>query len=340
MLRRFRELFATDWVAHYKLDIDGLAGVTTSGPEVPRAFFQELSRGVRAGELGFAFSLGTPEQAQRDRAILFHSARNALALGHREQRRLGFTSAAYRKQLAPLARNVELHDRHGIADHAQLRILICDGPQILAYVNTLSARPITHRQQRLFRATTTLLRRRLVADHRLAQAQLAHRGLAAALEAIGRSGFIVDARGVPLHANVLGLAFLDAERDARAQFRDAIADRSRTFDVVRLSEPGTPPQYLLIRRVPDLAHAAAAIALEYKLGDRAREILLLAVTGDTTKSIAAQLAVAENTVDYHLTRLFRRFGVRSRVELQRVLLDRYARLARIGDFPSSENEPD
>lgn len=52
-----------------------------------------------------------------------------------------------------------------------------------------------------------------------------------------------------------------------------------------------------------------------KLTERQALILKLIARGETTKSIAASLGVCEQTVDYHLERLMRRFKAHSRTHL-------------------------
>jgi two-component system nitrate/nitrite response regulator NarL len=54
---------------------------------------------------------------------------------------------------------------------------------------------------------------------------------------------------------------------------------------------------------------------DFGLTRREREILTLVVEGDTNKGIARRLSVGQDTVKHHLTSIFNKTGVSSRLEL-------------------------
>jgi len=55
------------------------------------------------------------------------------------------------------------------------------------------------------------------------------------------------------------------------------------------------------------------------LTDREREIAALVAEGKSNKQVAAAVFLSEKTVEHHLSRIFAKVGVRSRVELTRVI---------------------
>lgn len=323
------DLMETDIVTHWGISADAaqvrLRDVVVAGPRVPSAaYFRELAKGVESGEIGFLFTPNAPERAQRNRPVLVPGARSTLRLRRAESQRLGLSNPALGRLLPGLERIVELLERFHIADLYHLRTLICDGPEILCYLNALDERVPTRRQRRLFRHATTLLHRRLLLDKRLAAARIERAALDATLEALGRAAFLVDLRGAVLHANALGEDALDREDGLRAELRRATQGDAPSFDVVRLSVSGLPPHFLAMRRVAELGQFARALAGEYDLGRRATQVFALCAAGESTKSIATKLDLADNTVEYHLTQIFRRFGVSGRAGLHAMLLARLA----------------
>ena len=60
-----------------------------------------------------------------------------------------------------------------------------------------------------------------------------------------------------------------------------------------------------------MGHSAAGDALT----DRERAIAELVVAGETNKQVGARLYLSEKTVETHLSRVYAKLGVKSRVEL-------------------------
>ena len=87
----------------------------------------------------------------------------------------------------------------------------------------------------------------------------------------------------------------------------------------------------LARRLGDDAarrRLAAGTALEH-LSDRERQIAALVARGKTNRAIGASLAIAEKTVEKHLTMMYGKLAVRSRAEL----------VARLGEVPTEPTSP-
>jgi two-component system nitrate/nitrite response regulator NarL len=90
------------------------------------------------------------------------------------------------------------------------------------------------------------------------------------------------------------------------------------------------------KMLTDLVHALAAVVRgieipaprDFGLTRREREIVALAVRGETNRAIARRLSVGQDTIKHHLTNIFHKTGVSSRLEL--ALLAMHDRLVGAG----------
>lgn len=157
-------------------------------------------------------------------------------------------------------------------------------------------------------------RARLAAETEL-RAQT-ERALTATLGALPGAAFVVEADGSVRGANAAGEAAL-AQGGASTRSRLLRAARSREpgYVVTPLVEAGGP--WLVVSSdVGDaLAARLASAAERWSLSERQREVLAGVVRGRSNKEIAADLACAENTVEYHLTTTLKKVGVDSRAAL-------------------------
>jgi two-component system nitrate/nitrite response regulator NarL len=71
----------------------------------------------------------------------------------------------------------------------------------------------------------------------------------------------------------------------------------------------------VVRALSAVATAGRTPSGDFGLTRREREILTLVVEGDTNKGIARRLSVGQDTVKHHLTSIFNKTGVSSRLEL-------------------------
>jgi DNA-binding CsgD family transcriptional regulator len=88
------------------------------------------------------------------------------------------------------------------------------------------------------------------------------------------------------------------------------------FRVTRVASPGAEVRFLVVcRRTESLDHRCHVAARQWRFSPRETGILALLCEGLSTRTIAAQLGVAERTVGAHLTSMFDKAQVESRAEL-------------------------
>jgi two-component system, NarL family, nitrate/nitrite response regulator NarL len=71
----------------------------------------------------------------------------------------------------------------------------------------------------------------------------------------------------------------------------------------------------VVKALASAAEKASPVRRDFGLTRREREIVALVVEGDSNKAIARRLSVGEDTVKHHLTSIFNKTGVSSRLEL-------------------------
>lgn len=200
----------------------------------------------------------------------------------------------------------------------QLRILVCEGDTLLAWVGLFRSGPYTERERRLFGRLAAPLRQRLEAERWVASGPLASAGLEAALSHIGAPAALVDRRGRVRHANAAARAHAAADPARHAErMRRAVAGADPDFRVTRLALAGLSPHFLVVERPPpaDPGARAAALRQRWSLTPRQAAVLAEVALGRTNKAIAASLGIAEGTVELHVTALLQRSESESRAQL-------------------------
>lgn len=208
-------------------------------------------------------------------------------------------------------RRFDLHGRD------QLRVLVCDGPAMLAWVGGFRPEPFTQREQRILGALTPALGRALKLERQLEGAGLGAAALAACMEYVASAAFVVSRRGVIEHANQAGWEALERHGvDTVRAVTEAIAGARPGWEVIRLTE-GEPTDSLVIAPSPgeDVEAVAHRAALRWSLTPRQTQVLALVGQGMSNLRIAVELGCSPRTVEIHIGKILRRADCGSRAAL-------------------------
>jgi DNA-binding CsgD family transcriptional regulator len=217
--------------------------------------------------------------------------------------------------------------RFGLASHDQLRVVVCERASMLAYVGVMQPEAFDEVQRASLQAVVPALRRRLALERALGVAARSRAILSTALEALPAPAFLVDREGRIEATNALGRARVARDRTGtRTWLRDAV--RASGFDaaaqITPLVGPGEPACHLVIERAESVAVRARAkldaLAGRLALTPRQREVLEWIARGLSNRAIAAELGIAEPTVEQHVRGLMQRADVESRAALVAQLL--------------------
>lgn len=209
----------------------------------------------------------------------------------------------------------------GIGSSTQLRMLLCDGPLLLATVSGYLPpdRPVTNRDRARIRRFGLGVKPvlRLVAS---VQNNLAADALDAMMEAYPGEAYLVHADGRIACANELGARVLD-ERAADTQLeilRAVCGAPDSPFDVHPVRRTGLIPMSLLTRasrRDSSLDARIAHAEQQWSLSPREVGVLRALANGSANKEIAARGGISLRTVEVHVTSLLRKARLESRLEL-------------------------
>jgi ATP/maltotriose-dependent transcriptional regulator MalT len=153
-----------------------------------------------------------------------------------------------------------------------------------------------------------------------AELLLAHGAAADAARMAAEAADVADAGGMRLDAVFArltagrALAAAGDRQEAIAMLQRVAADAGRGR-VGLLVEAAGRELRRLGTRMSATSRRAAAPAGDVTLSEREQAIADLVAAGRTNKQVAATLFLAEKTVEHHLSRIYAKLGVRSRVEL-------------------------
>lgn len=205
----------------------------------------------------------------------------------------------------------------GLDRHWQLRVWVCDGPNLLAWIGGFRLSPFTGREQFLMSALVPALIPRLRWERQFSSAQVMMAGLTTALEALPYAAFIVrDSEGI-LFANEAGQQLLREHAGSLELLRssDDGVNAATGFDLKPLNTPGFGDYFLVTQSQLNTSARMEALRAEWDLTQRQREVLGLLVQGDSNRAIATKLGCALRTAELHVSNVIRKAGVQSRTEL-------------------------
>lgn len=286
--------------------------------------------GGRSGRWGLYDPLH-PDPKQRNRVHVTPPLKRLLTLAHARRKEtvlgLGVSPESVDASIEHLEElSAGLFRTVGLLDLTQMRVLVCEGPRLLAWVGGFVEGAATPRDRAVLRALVPALRDRLVLEQGLAAAPgLATVALSAALEHIPGAAFIVSSNGAVRHANAAGIARQARDTKALSALLGASVrsgGRPPGVEISELRAPGSPVHFLVVLKdaVDQLTARAHQAGARWGLTRRQQEVLLLLARGESNKGIAAALGCAPHTVALHVSAILEKADVGNRSSLVAELL--------------------
>ena len=208
-----------------------------------------------------------------------------------------------------------------LIDHETLRVVLCNGDELLCWVGLFRKEPFTARETELFAGILSPLKQRWQWERRLAIGCWAQQGIEAVLDATCAPALLADAAGRPVFVNRVGREWLqNGGRDLRVKLRSAVRDSSQSsgeLEVLLISSNGVPPLYLVTHSA--MQHAFDArfdrTCRDWRLSPAQTAVLRRVLDGDSNKTIAVALRCSTKGIETHITAIMAKARVGSRMEL-------------------------
>lgn len=254
-------------------------------------------------------------EGRRPSTLTYDPARPEKRHRNRAVRPRAFYGAAY--DLAPAK---ELLVRAGLADSDEIRVLVCDGSALLAWIGGWRHDTFGRREAAILEALVPALTKRLRLERDLARTSLPQAALVATLEAVGSAAFIVARGGAVLTTNAAGRALLlRGHKSQQQRLREVIQADNATpgYRVTRVRARGMADHFLVVcsTTTPDAGRRAADLTRLWGLTPRQTEVLSLVVDGHVNKTIATKLGCSLRTVEMHVSRVLHKCGASRRTEI-------------------------
>jgi DNA-binding CsgD family transcriptional regulator len=269
-----------------------------------------------------------PQRSQRNRVLILPWARWCRGEDPAEvARELSADAARYglrRDAISEAAQTLWVCEssfrRLDIVAYNQMRVLLCEGPTMLAWFGAFQPEPFSERQRLLLKRIAAPLRERLVVERR-AGGGMGHAAMVAALEQVPAAAFLLDAQGTVLHANAVGRHRLDTQGGTmRLALKEALQRASGArgeLALTQLKGPGLPPLFLALSGSHDdrVRFGIERARQHWQLTSREVEVLAQLASGRTNQDIADRLGCAPRTVEIHVSSLLRKAHADSRSQL-------------------------
>ncbi|HET7786902.1 MAG TPA: LuxR C-terminal-related transcriptional regulator [Myxococcales bacterium] len=288
-------------------------------PFTPAEVALDMQRLVRTGRWGL-FDPLRPEAPQRNLVVDLGRYR-ALLAEPTPPRGLGIGRAEIDRARANLDRVLDELPvlKFCFVEECEMRVLVCDGAALLAWVGVLQADPFSPRQRWALESIVPALRRRLALEQVMERAPVATAALGAALDAIPAAALILTEQGKILHANAAGRRWASEKpNDLKAAISESLraGHPDARLSLTRVEAPDRRPLFLAIAQSTDaLVLRTRTAAARWHLTARQAQVLSLLAQGKANKSIAAELSCALHTVEIHVAALLEKAQCDSRSAL-------------------------
>ncbi len=303
-LDALRELIDTDKVLFYTLEqrpgsddfCVGRAATANVKGSAWREGFDDYLTG-RAAAWG-PYNALSPEPPQRDRVL--------------DSKQIGALTRGKNRDVQDV-----VLERLGALGNDMMRVLVCDGPSLLACVGIVQPQAFTARQRELFELVVPAFRRRLKFDRLVSATSLARGCVSVALEHAGGPAWLLGPGGRVEHANAAARSQLDSDRTATL----ATLDRCRAgaaearFSVTPLRSGAGGIGHVVVETIARTPPGVPTAAARLGLTPAQTRVLERVARGSSNATIAAELKVAERTVEAHVTAILEKAHVPSRAAL-------------------------
>jgi DNA-binding CsgD family transcriptional regulator len=304
-LEALHELLETDKVFLYALaqrpDAEDLMVARDAAVTYPRGrmrkVFDEYLRG--RGAAWGVYNAIRPEPLQRDRV-------------------LSSEELAKLTEGRSVAIEEDLYRRLGTFGEDTMRVLVCDGPSLLAWVGFMQPDKATERQRELLERLIPAFRRRLEFERLVGESSFTGSALAAALEQVNAAAWMLGPNGRLMHANAAGRARFDRDpADVGSALEACVVGRADSrFKVTPLRDAEGRGGHIVVELPqPGAGHALPDVARRFGLTPAQTRVLERVARGISNATIAAELGVAERTVEAHVTAILVKAQVPSRAAL-------------------------